>query len=110
MTNSRILGVFVLLLALLLPLASADSCYVNGRQVSCSDFWASLGAFFVVFIIVIALCIIFWIWMLIDCAKRQFNDKLVWILIILLVGTLGAIIYYFVIKRKNRIDEISKQA
>lgn len=47
--------------------------------------------------------IIFWILMLIDCAKRKFKgdiDKVVWILIIIFVGIIGAIIYYFVIKKK----------
>jgi hypothetical protein len=46
---------------------------------------------------------IFWILMLIDCAKRKFKtdiEKIVWILIIIFVGLIGAIIYYFVVKRK----------
>jgi hypothetical protein len=49
-----------------------------------------------------------WIWMLIDCIKRdedQFppmgdNTKLIWILIVVLAGWLGAIIYYFMVKQK----------
>jgi len=43
----------------------------------------------------------FWIWMIIDCAKRDFkkdNDKVVWILVIVLLQILGAIIYYFAVK------------
>lgn len=43
----------------------------------------------------------FWIWMIVDCAKRNFkneNDKILWILVIVLAGIIGAIIYYFVIK------------
>ena len=47
---------------------------------------------------------IFWIWMLIDCIKREFsgsNEKVVWILLIILTGILGAIIYFFVIKRRK---------
>ena len=42
---------------------------------------------------------IFWIWMIIDCAKRDFKDKVVWILIIVFLHILGAVIYYFVVKR-----------
>jgi len=47
---------------------------------------------------------VIWLLMLIDCAKRDFcpnkeNDKLIWILVIVLVGWIGAIIYYFVVKR-----------
>lgn len=39
---------------------------------------------------------IFWIWMLIDCATNEpseGNDKLVWILVIVLTHALGALIY-----------------
>lgn len=46
----------------------------------------------------------FWIWMLIDCAQRDFpgpNDKLIWILVIVLAGGIGAIIYYFVGRSKG---------
>jgi hypothetical protein len=46
---------------------------------------------------------IFWILMIIDAATRKFKsdaDKIIWILIIISLHILGAIIYYFVIKRK----------
>ncbi len=49
----------------------------------------------------VVLAIIFWIFMLIDCAKRNFkndNEKIVWIIIIALLQLLGAVVYYFVIK------------
>jgi len=45
-----------------------------------------------------------WIWMLVDVAKRDFkedNDKIIWILIVVLAGWIGALIYYFLIKRKD---------
>lgn len=55
---------------------------------------------------------VFWILMLIDCAKRtsdakgKFDDKLIWMLVIILLHGLGAALYYFIIKRpadkKNR--------
>ena len=48
--------------------------------------------------------LILWIWMLIDCLKREFkgeNDKLLWILVILFGGIIGGAIYYFMIKRKE---------
>lgn len=41
---------------------------------------------------------IFWIWMIIDCAKNEpgnTNDKIVWILIVVLLGFLGALVYFF---------------
>lgn len=52
---------------------------------------------------------VFWLWMLIDCLKRpddKFaiggnNAKLIWILVILFAGFIGALIYYFLGKKKD---------
>ena len=41
---------------------------------------------------------VLWIFMLIDLAKREFkgkDEKIVWILILVLTGVIGAFIYYF---------------
>jgi len=62
-------------------------------------------AFVVGMILLGVLATVFWIWMLVDCATRQFpphreNEKVVWILVIVLAHGLGSIIYYFVVKRK----------
>ncbi len=57
-----------------------------------------------VFSLVIA-SIIIWIWMIIDCAQRKFkksDDKVVWILVIVFLGIIGAIIYYFAVKRNDK--------
>lgn len=43
----------------------------------------------------------FWIWMLIDCIKRDFDDKALWIILLIFVNFIAAILYYFLIKRKN---------
>ncbi|HLX60482.1 MAG TPA: PLD nuclease N-terminal domain-containing protein [Planctomycetota bacterium] len=53
------------------------------------------GTFFLIGI----LGTIFWIWALVDCVKNEpseGNDKLIWILIIVLTHWIGALIYYFV--------------
>jgi hypothetical protein len=50
---------------------------------------------------------ILWIWMIIDCATKersQGNDKLVWILVIVLTHWIGALIYLLV-RRPKRIAE-----
>ena len=50
---------------------------------------------------------VFWIWMLIDCAKnepREGNDRIVWVLIIAITHVLGAAIYYFA-RRPDRIKQ-----
>jgi hypothetical protein len=47
----------------------------------------------------------FWIWMIIDCAinePSQENDKVVWMLVIILTNWIGALIYFFV-RRPARI-------
>lgn len=51
--------------------------------------------------------LIFWVWMLIDCATREpseGNDKIVWILIIVFTNWIGALIYYLV-RRPERIRQ-----
>jgi len=52
----------------------------------------------------VAFMMIYWILMIIDCIKRDNweseNDKVLWILIILLAGIIGALIYRFVIISK----------
>lgn len=65
-----------------------------------------LGAFLLFFplFLIGALFFIFWIIMLVDVASRKFknDDKIVWILVVILVGIMGALIYYFVIYRKDK--------
>jgi phospholipase D-like protein len=68
------------------------------------------GIFFLLFIILgLALCA-FWIWMLIDCISNepsQGNDKIIWVLVILLLQGIGALIYFFV-RRPERIRQVGK--
>jgi len=47
---------------------------------------------------------VFWVWMLVDCATKepsQGNDKIVWILVIALTHWIGALIY-FLVRRPER--------
>lgn len=54
---------------------------------------------------------IFWLWMLIDCLKRPDDKfatggnyaKLIWILVIVFTGFVGALIYFFLITRKDNV-------
>ena len=66
---------------------------------------------FVPFIWLIVLGLVgLWIWMLVDCIKRDEEDfpsmgentKLIWILIVVLTGWLGGIIYFFMVKQKMK--------
>lgn len=58
-----------------------------------------------IFAVLVIFAFVFWILMLINCIKRKFKsdtEKVIWILVIIFAHILGALIYYFVVKRKNR--------
>jgi len=55
---------------------------------------------FLIIALVTLLASIFWMWMLIDCLKRDFKDKTVWIILMILTHFLGASLYYFIVKKK----------
>ena len=60
-------------------------------------FWGAMAIFG-------AIVLIFWILMIIDCAKRKFKndtEKIIWILAIVLAMWLGALVYFIVIKMYN---------
>lgn len=74
---------------------------------------APFGLFFLcipLFLFAISLAlVVFSIWMFIDCITRddnKFGDmikenaKLIWVLIILFTGSIGSIIYYFMVYKK----------
>lgn len=80
-----------------------DSFYPSYKNTSIwSSYFAKLGAILVVILVVLLILSIFWLWMLIDCIKREFKDKVMWIVLLLVLGPVGAIAYYFVVKRKNK--------
>jgi hypothetical protein len=51
----------------------------------------------------------FWVWMLVDCATNEPSgtEKIVWVLIILLGGCVGAPIYFFA-RRPRRMQEVGR--
>lgn len=68
-------------------------------------FMLFFGFIWLMFFAVGILGTIFWIFMIIDVAKRKFkkdNDRVMWILIVVLTGIIGALIYYFMIKRSDK--------
>ena len=74
-----------------------------------TDFYQKMGADYVskfvekIFLIILPIIIIFsafWFWMLIDCIKRQFKDKTMWILLIVFFNFIGAILYFFMMRKK----------
>jgi hypothetical protein len=66
--------------------------------------------FFLAFMALGLLGTIFWIWVIIDCATNEpseGNDKLIWILIVVLTHWVGALIYLLV-RRPKRIQQCGK--
>ena len=61
------------------------------------------------FVIGIAFFVL-WIWMIIDCVTKEpseGNDKIVWLLVIVLLNWLGALLYLFV-RRPARIRQYGR--
>ena len=89
-------------------IALAESnCTINGQSVPCGDIGKGLAGFFgfgfAMFFVFLILCLalsIFWIMMLIHAASKPIENKLIWVLILIFTGLIGAVIYYFVVKRK----------
>jgi phospholipase D-like protein len=50
---------------------------------------------FIVIMLILSMSVV-WVWMLLDCIRYENErDKVVWILVIVLAGILGALIYLF---------------
>jgi prolipoprotein diacylglyceryltransferase len=65
------------------------------------------SSFMLFFFLLVVTALIFWIWMIVDCATKepsQGNDKIVWIVVIIFAQLIGALIYYF-IRRPQRISQ-----
>jgi predicted PurR-regulated permease PerM len=44
----------------------------------------------------------FWVWMLVDClSRKRFEDKLVWVIVLLFLNVVGAVLYYILVKSKD---------
>ena len=87
--------------------AAQGKCTVNGREVPCEEAWqtvktaAGVGiGIFLAIVIVLILAAIFWVIMLVHAIRNPIKSKAVWVLILLLTGIIGAVVYYFAVKRK----------
>lgn len=67
-------------------------------------FWPFALALGGAMMIVWILLVIFWIWMIVDCAKRRFRkdtEKIIWIIAIALTNWIGALVYFIIIRSIN---------
>lgn len=66
--------------------------------------FAVLMMFLMLLLFVAAIALfVFWVLMIIDCAKRKNlsdSERVVWILVLVFLQALGALIYYLAVKRK----------
>lgn len=120
--HSNILAALIPVLALMFPIAATaqNDQAVESAIVTAfiSIFGAIYGLWFMLVFTLMAVNIvgmIFWVVMIIDVAKREFdndNDKTIWTLVVILTGWIGALIYYFSVKTKdkNKNESISEQS
>jgi glycopeptide antibiotics resistance protein len=70
-----------------------------------SIFWWPFGMAFAGLWMLFSLVLLaFWVWMLIDCVQRIFrdsNEKIIWIIVIVLGSWIGALVYFFAIRTSN---------
>jgi ABC-type multidrug transport system fused ATPase/permease subunit len=75
------------------------------------DFGLGLIVIFGLFVFLFSIAsFAFWIWMLIDCVTNEpseGNDKVIWLLLIIFLGIIGAIVYFFA-RRSKRIQQYGK--
>jgi len=101
----------MLLITALPVLAQQATCTVNGEEVPCpealQDFGDAAGKAVGIFSgvaivlgIISILWFIFWLMMLVHAATKPIENKAMWIILIVIFSGLGAIVYYFVVKRK----------
>ncbi|EKD46348.1 MAG: hypothetical protein ACD_68C00021G0002 [uncultured bacterium] len=92
------LSIFCLSTFTNIALAGSDSGEEFGGVIA-----LMFGAFWIFFMIFIfaasIVSFVLWIMMLIHAASNDIENKTVWILVLALTGIVGAIAYYFIVKR-----------
>ena len=91
---------------------AADAGAAAGVMAAMFGFMGVFWAFYCVLLLISLVIFVLWLWMLIDCLKHEDfpneNDKVLWAIIMLLGGWIGALLYYILVKRK--MDPASAQA
>ncbi len=86
---------------------AVSKCTVNGQDVNCAELGNKVEGFLgwgigILFLIVALgiLATVFWIMMIIHAIRHDVENKVMWIILMVLTGIVGAFIYYFAVKRK----------
>ena len=67
-------------------------------------FWPFRAAWMSVQFVIGILLFAFWIWMIVDCAKRKFKndgEKIIWMILTIFTSWIGAIVYYIAVRTLN---------
>ncbi len=86
--------------------SSGTTCELNGEVVSCDELLEEAGGFlavggilFLIFFIIGLVGLVFWVISLIHVLSNEVDNKAMWIVLLLLLGSLGGIIYFFAVRR-----------
>lgn len=80
--------------------AEGDNIEINYEDAGGLGSLVGVAIFFGLLIVAICIAsVVFWIVMLVHAISKPIESKALWILILLLTGIIGAIVYYFAIKR-----------
>ncbi len=86
--------------------AATSTCTVNGDPVDCAQLGNAVKGFAAFAFIIPAIfgivglaLFVFWIMMLVHVAKHPIKDKALWVIVLLVGNGVGAIVYYFAVKR-----------
>ncbi len=85
---------------------SEGRCTVNGQEIPCPEAVQAIGKAaigFGIFALVMGTvgiaATVFWIMMLVHAASKPIENKALWIVLMVITGIIGAIVYYFAVKR-----------
>ena len=98
----------ILLATLAITSCSSEEAAIAAGGTAALGLAGVMICFWVVFFLVGIFLFVVWIMMLVDCAKRDNSDfpnagestKTMWLLIVILTSGVGAIIYYFMVRKK----------
>ncbi len=79
-------------------------CTLNGEVIPCDQMPKWPFVLMIVFFVFMMFMLAFWVWMIVDVAKYEKENTVVWILVVILAQAIGAVIYFFV-RRRKRIKE-----
>lgn len=75
---------------------------IFARQMMPGTTFAVIGAMVGVMVFMSLLVAAFWLWMFIDCLRRDFKDKTLWVILLVFVGPFAALLYFFFVKRSAK--------